>query len=63
MPKKAEPEKRGPGRPPRAGAAMEKRIEIYLTDEEHKAIAAAAGDEKIATWARAALLRCARRAT
>lgn len=50
------------GRPPRAGVRATRRIEIVVTDNEYALMETAAGDERLATWARAVLIRSARRA-
>jgi hypothetical protein len=59
MPKKSDEPKMG--RPPRAGKLATKRIEIRVTEDEHELLTGAAGDENLATWARAVLLRSAKK--
>jgi hypothetical protein len=56
------PKKDVGGRPPRAGVRASRRIELVVTDDEYELLTSAAGDEKLATWARAVLIRSARRA-
>jgi uncharacterized protein (DUF1778 family) len=61
--KKKQDEKRGPGRPPRAGTAATGRIELRVTDDERAAWMAAAelDGETLSDWMRARLNRAARR--